>query len=290
MKKYRLFCDSNCELWHTTVKELGLDVIYMPYTMGDGKELYYDMGEKFDYKDFYAKMRAGAVPKTSALNEYDYISYFEPILQNGEDIYYITFSRAMSATFSALESAIATLKEKYPERQIRTKDTKAITMASGIIVYYGALKWQEGASMDELDAYLDELIPHFTTYFAVDSLVYFRRSGRVSNLTSFFGTMLNIKPLLYFSPEGTILTIGKAKGMQKALSAIMEYMRTKSSELDKYKTFVLHADCEELANTLANNVRESYPQAEVCVQQIGPVVGSHCGPGTIAVLFHATEK
>ena len=115
---YQLFCDSNCELWHTTVKELGLNVIRMPYTVND-EEYYYDMGENTDFKAFFDKMRDGAVAKTSALNEYAYTEYFEPVLARGEDIYYITFSHQMSGTFNAMKSAIAQLKEKYPEREIR---------------------------------------------------------------------------------------------------------------------------------------------------------------------------
>jgi fatty acid-binding protein DegV len=154
---YQLFCDSNCELWHTEVKKLGLNVIRMPYIMGD-EEIFYDMGENHDFKGFYDAMRGGATPKTAALNEYAYMEYFEPVLARGEDIYYITFSHQMSGTFNAMKNVIAQLKEKYPERTIRYKDSKSISMGSGFITYYGALQYQNGATMDELDAYLDDLI------------------------------------------------------------------------------------------------------------------------------------
>ena len=116
---YQLFCDTNCELWHTTAKELGLRVIRMPYVL-DGKEYYYDLGEATDFAHFYRRMREGAVPTTSAINEQDYIDYFEPVLQEGQDIYYITFSHKMSATFQSMDRAIAGLLQKYPGRQIRT--------------------------------------------------------------------------------------------------------------------------------------------------------------------------
>ena len=105
---YQLFCDSNCELNYLTVKELGLNVIRMPYYIGE-EEFFYDMGEKHDFKGFFDKMRAGATPKTMALNEYDYIDYFEPVLERGEDIYYITFSHEMSGTFNQMNKAIDTL-------------------------------------------------------------------------------------------------------------------------------------------------------------------------------------
>ena len=126
---YQLFCDSNCELWHTVAAEYGLKIIRMPYVL-DGVEYYYDLGEKTDFKHFYERMRAGAVPTTSAINEQNYIDYFEPVLQEGKDIYYITFSHKLSATFESMDRAIAALKEKYPDRVIRTFDTKAISLGS----------------------------------------------------------------------------------------------------------------------------------------------------------------
>ena len=153
---YQLFCDSNCELWHTTVKELGLNLIKMPYVM-DGEERFYDMGETHDFKGFFDHMRAGGTPKTAALNEYAYNEYFEPALARGEDIYYITFSHQMSGTFNAMKNVIAELKEKYPEREIRYFDSKLISLGSGFVTYYGALKYKEGATMDEMDEYLTEL-------------------------------------------------------------------------------------------------------------------------------------
>ena len=171
---YRLFCDSNCELWYKTVDELGLNVIKMPYTLGE-KEYFYDMGRETDFAAFFKAMREGAVPKTSALNEYSYIEYFEPVLAAGEDVFYITFSHAMSATFNAMEQAISQLREKYPDRVIRTVDTKTISLGAGFIVYYAALKYREGATMDELEAYVNELVPHTATYFAVEDLTYLYR-------------------------------------------------------------------------------------------------------------------
>ena len=286
---YQLFCDSNCELWHTTVKELGLNVIRMPYVMGD-EEIFYDMGENTDFVDFFNKMREGATPKTSALNEFAYTEYFEPILARGEDIYYITFSHQMSGTFNAMKNVIAQLKEKYPEREIRFKDSKLISMGSGFVTYYGALKYKEGASMDELDAYLDELIEHTAIYFVVDDLTYLYRGGRVSGVSKVMGNLLGIKPILHMNHEGKILNINKVKGFRKALSALLEYMKQKALELDKYTTYVLHADNEKDANTFVENIKAQFGNIDVVIQPIGPVIGAHCGPGTIGVIFHAKEK
>ena len=286
---YQLFCDSNCELWHTRVKELGLNVIRMPYVIGDD-EYFYDMGEKTDFKAFFDKMRAGAVPKTAALNEYAYMEYFEPILARGEDIYYITFSHEMSGTFNAMKNVIAQLKEKYPDREIRFKNSKSISMGAGLVVYYGALKYKDGATMDEMDAYLDELISHTTMYFAVDDLTYLYRGGRVSGAKKFFGNMLGIKPILYVNDEGKILNVDKGKGFKKALFMMRGYMKAKGLDLDKYKAFVLHADNEVEATQFAQSLKTEFGDLDIEIQPIGPVIGAHCGPGTIALVFHCKER
>ena len=286
---YRLFCDSNCELWHTTVKDLGLNVIRMPYTVGD-KEYFYDMGEHTDFKAFFEAMKQGAVPKTSALNEYAYTEYFEPVLARGEDIYYVTFSHQMSGTFGAMKSAIAQLKAKYPDREIRYKDSKTISLGSGFVTYYAALKYKEGATMDELDAYLDELIPHTATYFVVDDLTYLHRGGRISGVSKVVGNLLGIKPILRFDEEGKIVNFAKVKGLKKALGVLRDYMRMKGSELDKYKVFVLQADCEEVADGFVKSLKEEFGDIDVQLQPVGPVIGSHCGPGTIGLIFHCSER
>lgn len=286
---YRLFCDSNCELWHTTVKELGLDLIRMPYTIGD-KEYFYDMGENTDFKGFFELMRAGEVPKTSALNEYAYTEYFEPVLARGEDIYYVTFSHQLSGTFGAMKNAIADLKKKYPEREIRYKDAKTISLGSGFVTYYAAQKYKEGATMDELDAYLDELIPHTATYFVVEDLTYLYRGGRVSGVSKVVGNLLGIKPILYINEEGKIINFAKVKGFKKALSTLKDYMRQKGSELDKYKVYILQADCEKVANDFAEDLKKEFGNLDIEVQPVGPVIGSHCGPGTIGLIFHASER
>lgn len=283
---YQLFCDSNCELWHTTVKELGLNLIRMPYTVND-KEYFYDMGENTDFKKFFEDMREGTVPKTSALNEYDYEEYFEPVLARGEDIYYVTFSHKMSGTFEAMKSAIDKLLKKYPGRQIRYKDSKTISLGSGFVTYYAALKYREGASMDELDSYLDEIIAHTATYFVVEDLTYLYRGGRVSGVSRVMGNLLGIKPILHFDEEGRIINIAKVKGFKKALKELRGYMRAEGRELEKYKVFVLQADNEEACNEFVKDIKDEFGELDIVVQPVGPVIGAHCGPGTIGLIFHS---
>lgn len=286
---YQFFCDSNCELWYTDVKELGLNVIRMPYIL-DGEEYFYDMGENTDFKAFFDKMRGGSTPKTAALNEYAYTEYFEPVLARGEDIYYVTFSHTMSGTFNAMKNVIARLKEKYPDREIRYKDSKAISLGSGFSVYYAAQKYKNGATMDELDAFLDEFLPHVGVYFVVDDLTYLYRGGRVSGVSKVIGNLLGIKPVLHINDEGKIVNVGKVKGFKKATSSLLSYMRATGSDVDKYKVYVMHADNEKAALDFAQTLRTTFGDLDIVVQPVGPVIGAHCGPGTLGLIFHATGR
>ena len=287
---YQLFCDSNCELWHTTVKELNLNVIRMPYVL-DGKEYYYDMGEATDFNHFYDRMRAGSVPTTSAINEQDYIDYVEPILQRGEDIFYITFSHKLSATFESMDKAIAVLLEKYPDRVIRTFDTKNISLGAGFQVYYAAQRYREGATMDELEDFLAEISARTHVYFIVDDLVYLKRGGRISALTAAFGSLLNIKPVISVMEDGSLKSVGKVKGARRVFSEFIRLMHEHNCDVQNYRVEVLQADCEETGNAFIAALKEEFGDSlQVNYQIVGPVIASHCGPGTLAVIFYGDKK
>ena len=282
---YQLFCDSNCELWHTEAKELGLNVIRMPYVL-DGEEYYYDLGEKTDFKHFYDRMRAGAVPTTSAINEQNYIDYFEPVLKEGKDIYYITFSHKLSATFESMDRAIAALKEKYPDREIRTFDTKSISLGAGFQVRLAAKKYNAGATMDELDAYLTEIREHTVVYFVVDDLVYLKRGGRISSLTAAFGSLLGIKPMISVMPDGSLQSVGKVRGAKRVFSEFVRIMREHNCNVKDYNIEVLQADCPETGDMFVETLKQEFGgDIKVDYQVVGPVIAAHCGPGTLGLIF-----
>lgn len=283
---YELFCDTNCELWYTTARELGLNVIKMPYIIED-KEIYYDLGENTDFGEFYSKVRAGVMPKTAALNAYDYVEYFEPVLKDGKDILYITFSWKLSGTFESMQKAIDELKEKYPDRTITTFNTNSISLGAGIQVYYAAKMWKDGKTADEVLSFLQVFSPNSHAYFCVDSLKHLQRGGRISGAQAAFGTLLGIKPLLHLEPDGSIKSVGKIKGRKKVVSELANLVRKNGVELDKYNVFILHADCEELGLELSEKIKELCGDGVTVVSQIvGPVIGTHCGPGTLGVIYH----
>lgn len=280
-----LFCDTNCELWYTRAEELGLKVIQMPYIL-DGEEVAYDLGKQTDFRHFYDKVRAGVLPTTAALNEFDYTEYFEPVFASGQDIYYITFSHQLSGTFAYMNSAIEKLKEKYPERKITIYNTRNISMGAGIIVYYAAKYWKEGATDEELTAFLDEIVPKAHCSFCVDSLAHLHRGGRISKTAEVFGTMLGIKPLITVQDDGTLKNVAKVKGARKVVSELANLVKENADLSGKYEVFAMHADCEEESDRLVERVKEIVgDHVTVTKQIIGPVIATHCGPGTLGIVF-----
>ena len=206
-----LICDSNCELWYTRAEELGVDFIPMPYFFED-RELSYDLGRETDFKNFYKAMREGTMPKTMALNPEDYKRFLTPYFERGEDVFYVSFSHAMSGTFASLYAALEELKARYPARKCTVFDTKAISLGAGLQVEAAALKKREGASDEELLAFLTAYRDRLGCYFVVDDLMHLKRGGRLSAAAAVAGTMLRLKPILTFNEEGGLSVYEKAMG------------------------------------------------------------------------------
>lgn len=282
----KFFCDSNCELWFDKVESLGINYISMPYTVGDN-EYYYDLGKNTDNRKFFEDMRKGAVPKTSALNMQNYIDYFEPVLKQGEDIIYVTFSHKMSATFESMAKAIEQLKQTYPERTVSVVDTKHISMAAGIVVYYAAKLHNEGASDEEVVKFVESFRERVKCYFTVSNLIYLKRGGRLSSFKAFVGTLFDIKPIIS-NIDGKLENIEKSKGRKKSLKDLTGYLEKDKVDLS-YPIVIMNADCDPDADYTISAIREKYPDAEIWEQLVGPVIGSHCGPDTIGVIFVAAE-
>lgn len=283
----KFFCDTNCELWYTRFDDFDAQCIKMPYTV-NGEERFYDLGRETDNRKFFDAMRAGASVKTQALNENDYLEYFEPVLAAGEDILYVHFSSAMSGTFQSMEKAMDTLKEKYPERKITVVDTKNISMGAGMTVYYAAKMHESGASDEEVVQFVEKFREKVRVYFTVDDLVYLKRGGRLSAFKAMIGTILKLKPIISTSEEGKLVNILNAKGRKKALHTLVDYLESDRVDLN-YPISIMNADTDEDTAVIVEMIKEKYPNAEIWEQLVGPVVGCHCGPDTIGMIFVAKE-
>lgn len=281
-----LFCDSNSELWYDKAEELGLQVIRMPYTL-DEEQYYYDLGKNTDFKHFYSRMRSKSMPSTQGLNKYDYIEYFQPFLEKGEDIFYITFSHQLSGTFEYMYQAIKELKETFPDRKITIYDSKSICMGCGFQVYYAAKLWKQGATDEQLLKFLKEFRQHTSIYFAVDDLFHLKRGGRLSTAAATIGTMLRLKPVLTVNDEGKLTIVSKEKGTAMVINKFSSLVAEQGGKFDEYNVYIIDADCKEEGDKLAEKVKSATGgKANIFRQPVGPVIATHCGPGTIGIVFY----
>lgn len=284
------FIDSNSELWFTEAEKLGIKHISMPYTL-DGVEHGYDLGKTHDHKKFFSKVRKGLIPITSALNPQNYIEIFEPYLMRGEDILYVTFSRELSSTFDFLDTAIEILKEKYPNQSIKYIDTKSISLGAGIIAYEAAVMHKRGATDDEIIDFIKSFRKNIATYFTVDDLMHLKRGGRISTMSAVIGSTLGIKPILCVNDEGKIISHDKVMGRKKALSYLANLVKVLGKNVADYPIGILHADAEDDALILKEKIQQiAGKDARIWLQPIGPTTGTHCGPKTIALAFHAKQR
>ncbi len=281
------FCDSNCELWWDKVEELNIKFISMPYVL-DNEVIYYDLGKNSDSKAFFEKMRKGAAPKTTALNMNDYIEYIEPVFASGEDIIYITFSHQMSGTFNSLNMALEELKTKYPDRKATVVDTKHISIGAGYVVEEAAKLHNAGKSDEEVKEFVESFREKIGCYFTISDLVYLKRGGRLTAFKAMLGTIFDLKPIVS-TIDGKLDNIVKSKGRKRSLKDLCTYLEkdyVTGTEVDlSYPITILEADSMADAELVKENIKAKYPDAEVRIQPVGPVIGSHCGPDTIGVIF-----
>jgi DegV family protein with EDD domain len=284
-----LLCDSNGEMWYTRAKELNVNYVSMPYTLED-VEYFYDLGENTDFKHFYERVRGGITPITSALNPENYKDILRPFFEKGEDVLYVSFSHAMSGTFNQLDKALIDLKKEFPRRTCTIFNTNAISLGAGIQQEQAALMKQAGKTDKQIIDFLKVFTHKVATYFVVDDLMHLKRGGRLSAVAAFAGTMLQLKPMLTFDENGGLKVIEKISGKKKALATLAKKVNEGIVDKDKYSVYVLDADEPADGDTVAKLIAEVHPDAKIIRQTIGPVIGTHCGPGTVGVIFVANER
>ncbi|MDD6886870.1 MAG: DegV family protein [bacterium] len=289
MNQYRIMTDSSCDLPASLAAELELTVLPLTVTI-DGKSYTNFLDEReITFKDCYAALREGCEAKTAAANVDAFEQAMEPILQAGEDILYLGFSSALSSTYNAGALAAEQLSEKYPDRKILTVDTLSASMGQGLLVYLTVQQKRAGATIEEARDYAEKNKYHLCHWFTVDDLHHLHRGGRVSATSAVLGTVLNIKPVLHMDDEGRLIFMEKVRGRRASIKRILEKMRETAIEPEKQIVFMSHGDCIEDAEYLASRVREEW-NVEVVINYVGPVIGSHSGPGTLALFFLGTER
>ncbi len=289
--KYTLFFDSDCDITPSIAEEFGAKLISMPYEV-DGKEIYPYVTEKeYDAKAFFKMLRSGKLPTTSALSPEDYRKYFEPEFKAGRDILYIHFSAAMSATFNSIRLLMEELKKEYPDRKLEMIDTKGITLGSYSLCKQMGKLYKEGKSIEEIKEWASINVDKTAFYFFADNLKFFAKSGRVSGFSAFMGGLIGIKPIIYISSEGKMVSIGKAKGRKNALAKILQYVIDLEEDIKSYPVVVAHGDAPELVEEFCAMMHKQFgDDLNIEVIDINPTAGSHCGPDTLGVTFHAKHR
>ena len=284
---YRIVTDTCCDLPEQMYQELDVSVVRMSVNYkGQTTDSYTE-----DWlKDFFDGLRAGEVATTAAVNPTGWEEVIEPILQGGEDALVLAFSSGLSATYQSAVIAAEELRERYPDRTIHVVDTLCASRGQGLLVYYACQKRDEGFSLEELTAWCEENKGHLCHWFTVDDLMYLKRGGRISAATALVGTMLQIKPVLHMDNEGHLINKAKARGRKAAISAIADKMGELGIPGANDTVFICHGDCMEDAKYLERLVKERYGVKNVFIYYVGAVIGSHSGPGTLALFFLGKER
>ena len=290
MSEFVLMTDSSADLSQEMVQELGVTVLPLSFTIQGKVYRNYPDNREMDLPLFYDMLRAGELATTSAVNVAEYTQAVEPILQEKKDVLILAFSSGLSSTYQASVLAAGELREKYPDRKIYTVDTLCASLGQGLLVYLAVQEQRKGRSIEEVRDWAESTKLHLCHQFTVDDLHFLKRGGRISATTAVVGSMLQIKPVLHVDNEGRLINIGKARGRQASLKALVDKMEKTVTEEGKKTVFISHGDCRKDAVAVADMVRERFGTQDIRINYVGPVIGAHSGPGTLALFYLGTER
>ena len=290
MDDYVIVTDSSCDLSAGMADELGLSVLPLSFSIGEKEYLNHLDGREMSAGDFYRHLRSGEPASTAAVNVDAFVRVMEPILEAGKDVLNIAFSSGLSNTCHAAQMACAELAEKYPQRKIFAVDSLAASLGQGMLVYYAVQKKREGLTVGQLRDWVEENKLHLCHWFTVDDLNHLKRGGRISATTALIGTMLSIKPVLHVDDEGHLINMGRARGRRASLDALVDHMGETATDPQDQTVFISHGDSREDAEYVASEVKRRLGVKNTVINYVGPVIGAHSGPGTIALFFFGTHR
>jgi len=281
--------DAAADLQLEYIAEKDVKIISMRFTL-DGEEYAFGNGEPgLAMPELFKRLRKGASAKSQLINVETHVEHFEPFLAAGRDVLHIPLSSALSGTCENAKAAAAQLKAKYPKNEVAVYDFRGASMGQGLCVDYLVRMRDEGKTVREAAAWVEENAMRFCHYFTVDDLGHLRRGGRISGFSSFIGSILKIKPLLHMNNEGKLIPLKKTLGRNKALdSLVKKYVEL--ADAGDQRVFICHADCEEDARSVAGKLSSEAGVTDVTVGCMGPIIGLHAGPGTVALFFMGKNR
>lgn len=290
MSDFILMTDSCCDLTAQMQQELDLHILPMLLQIGEETYRNWPDGREIGFHEFYEQIRSGKTASTSAVSVGDLEHAMSHYLEQGKDVLYLCFSSGLSSTFQNANIAAEDLKEQFPDRTVLVVDTLCASMGQGLLVYLCAQEKLAGKSMTEVRDYAEATKLQVCHWFTVDDLNHLKRGGRISATTALVGTMLSIKPVMHVDNEGHLIPVSKARGRKASLTALVDHMEKSAIDPAHQTVFISHGDCLEDAQWVANEVTRRFGTTDIHINHIGPVIGSHSGPGTLALFFLGKER
>lgn len=284
---YLIITDSGCDVCPETLESWGVQCIDLSLRKADSPMVYYN--RDIDISEFYSEMRKGTQFQTSAINTAEYTDVFSRAFLKGLNVLYICFSSGLSACRNSAVLAAAELAAEYPKNRVEIIDSLCGSGGQGLLVYLAAQKKKNGADMDDLIKYLEATIPNISHWFTVDDLKYLKRGGRISPSAAFAATVLDIKPILHVDDEGHLVPVTKVRGRRAAIKALAEKYQLLAEDPEA-PYFISHGDCPDDALLLESIIQAKSKNKAAYITDIGPVVGSHAGPGTLALFFAGRKR
>lgn len=293
MSDFVISCCTTVDLNKEHLESRDIKYIYFHYFM-DGKQYDDDLGQTVSYKEFYDAMRAGIDTKTSQINAAEYEEFFESFLKEGKDVLHINLSSGISGAYNSANIAKDILEERYPDRKIYVVDSLGAASGYGLLVDQAADLRDEGKSIDEIKDWIIDNRLRVQSWFFTQDLTYLVKGGRVSKAAGLVGGVLNICPLMHIDREGKLAAKQKVRTKKKAIRTLVEQMEMYAENGTAYdgKCFLCHSDCIEDAETVVAAIEDKFPalKGKVLVNSVGTTIGSHTGPGLVAVFFWGCER
>lgn len=288
MRDYVIITDSSCDILPELLAEWEVPFVSLTYKFDEDAASHGNFDLPFP--EFYDRMRKGSVARTAAANMDTFRQAFEPWLKEGKDLLYIGFSSGLSTTVNSGAMAAKELMEEYPERRILVEDTFAASAGFGLLLYLTVQEKRRGATLEEAAKFVEDNRFHLCHWFTVDDLVYLKRGGRVSAAAAFAAGLLNIKPVLHMDDPGHLINMFKVRGRRASIKALADKYGELALDRENGTVFISHGDCIEDAKLLEKMLAERFHAKVKLITYVGPVIGSHSGPGTLALFFLGRER
>lgn len=287
MRDYVITVNSTVDLPKEWLEERKVPVIPLKYTIDN--ETYTDM-EGLSSKEFFGKLRDGKMATTSQINPEEARAQLEPFLKEGKDVLHLGFSSGLSGTYNSMRIAGEELKEEYPEAKIIIIDTLCACLGEGLLLYKALQLKEAGKTIEETAKWVEENKLHICHNVTVDDLFHLHRGGRISKASAVLGSVVQIKPIIHMDENGKLQVVGKERGRKKSLNKIVDMAVEQIKGWDNDIAMITHGDCQEDAEYVAKLVRERLGIENILINNIGTVIGSHTGPGVVAVFVMGNKR